>query len=143
MLVEDAVQEIFISIWKKKASIRIERSILFYLIRSLRRRILKENTPYLLDEDPEELQNSASIFLSADLSAESQIVEAEMVSEKNTALKEAIALLSKRQQELIHLRYFQSLSNNEISRIMEINMNSLYKLASATIKKLRENIHLS
>lgn len=143
MLVEDAVQEIFISIWKNKASIRIERSILFYFIRSLRRRILKENSPYILDVDPEELQNSASIFLSADLSTENQIVEAETVFEKNTALKEAIALLSKRQQELIHLRYFQNLSNNEISRIMEINMNSLYKLASATIKKLRENIHLS
>lgn len=138
MLIEDSIQEIFISIWKNKAGIQIESSILFYLIRSLRRRILKENKLFVHTQDPRELQNTYTTLLSA----ESRMVEAETVKERSKELQKAIGLLSLRQKEVIHLRYFQGLSYEEIGRAMDININSLYKLVSATIKKLRENIQL-
>jgi RNA polymerase sigma factor (sigma-70 family) len=139
MLLDDSIQEVFITIWKNKASIHIERSILFYFIRSLRRRILKDQTLFLVSEDPEDLQNSYTTLLSV----ESRIVEAETLHERSKDLKKAINLLSKRQKEALHLRYFQDLSYEEIGRIMDLNTNSLYKLVSATIKKLRENIRIS
>lgn len=138
MLIEDSIQELFILIWKNRATIQIERSILFYLIRSLRRRILKENQLSIHTEDPHELPNKFVSFASA----ENSIVETETLHERRKELKKAIGLLSLRQKEVIHLRYFQSLSYEEISQIMDININSLYKLVSATIKKLRENIQL-
>lgn len=79
MLVEDSIQDVYITIWKKKASLQIEYSILFYFIRALRRRILKESSPFLSSQEPEELQD----IYSTPLNAESRLVEAEVVHERS------------------------------------------------------------
>lgn len=139
MLIEDAIQEMFSTFWKKKTTIQIERSIFFYFIRSLRRRILKENASFPPTEDPHELQNTYTSLLSA----ESQLIAAETVQERSINLQKALNLLSERQKEVIHLRYFQNLSYDEIGSIMDISTSSLYKLVSVAIKKLRQNIRLS
>jgi RNA polymerase sigma factor (sigma-70 family) len=54
-------------------------------------------------------------------------------------MRQALAGLSKRQQEAIYLRYYFDADIDEVSEIMSVNRQSVYNLLHDALKKLKKS----
>ena len=136
-LLEDCIQEVFITLWKSRKNITIEHSVKHYLLLSLRRLLLrklkaqkKSNTT---SSNMEELDR-----FEVDISVETAWISQEISKGNSKKLKQAIDQLSKREKEAIYLRYYEGFTYDEIAPIMGISIRAVYKVVHSGIKKLRK-----
>ena len=69
------------------------------------------------------------------------IIEKQISEEKAEKLRKTLSLLSKRQKEIIYLKYYQYLDHGQIAELMNISRQSVYNLLHETIHKLRSLWH--
>ncbi|GAB2775582.1 sigma-70 family RNA polymerase sigma factor [Rhabdobacter roseus] len=133
--VRDSIQEIFLDIWARRALLKQVRSVHFYLIKALRNRLLYERrqqkTVNLSADWPE-----GEAFVS-ELTIEHDLINTEEVRLRAQKLETLLNSLPPRQREIIHLRFFQDLTHDEIAEIMALNRQSVYNLLHETLRKLR------
>lgn len=113
-LVKDAVQELFIEIRKTRSRLGDTNNIKFYLFKSLKRRVLKEQKSgfyKLLD-----LKNDYSF--SVEFSHEQLIIDRQLSQEMVQKLNKSIQQLPPRKREIIYYFYYENLSYQEIKEIM-------------------------
>jgi RNA polymerase sigma-70 factor (ECF subfamily) len=135
-MVEDAIQDVFVDIWRLHETITPCRSIKAYLYASLRRRILKEDQKKLsLDFVWNEMHL-------ATLSGESILIEKEVHDEQLKKLKANLSNLSPRQYEAITLRFYDQLSYAEIGSLMNVNEQSVRNIIQRGIEHLRQSSKL-
>lgn len=132
-LVADAVQELFTYLWNRRSYIGDTPSVKFYLIKALRSVIIKE-----LNKTSRNNQLMVEPDLDSHRSREFEIIHNE--EEEATKLKMKLALggLSKREQEILYLKYFAGATNEEIAELLDINYQSVKNTSFAAIKKLRK-----
>lgn len=134
-LIKDSIQDLFLHLWRSRTKLSNTDSIRFYLYRSLRNRIVRNS------EINNHIKiNSADLFenIIGELSFEDDIIADEHLSEQHQRLKRAIQQLSKRQQEIIQLRYYHDFSLDEIAEMMNIHNQSVRNLLHRTITELRQ-----
>ena len=137
-IVEDAVQDVFIDIWRLRNNLTENiTSIKFYLYRALRRRInigqdkfpVTEEITFIDDHEvPANGTNSETIFIEG---------ESKNILEKR--LQGLIAKLPERQVEALTLRYFDDFSIEEIAQIMGVNDKSVRNFIYKALTSLRQN----
>ncbi|NJN26627.1 MAG: sigma-70 family RNA polymerase sigma factor [Cyclobacteriaceae bacterium] len=130
-IIKDSIQDVFQGIWEKKENIQINSSIKQYLMTAFRHDLI-----YKIKKEQKsgtELQSS-----NFELSVESTIIDSEDRMSKNVQLNDALLKLTNRQKEIVFLKYYENLSYDEISSIMDLNKNSLYKLLSGAIQRLKD-----
>lgn len=132
-LLQDAIQDLFIDLWRLRATLADTTSVKFYLFRSLRRRIhlavgkcQTEQTlpPYDLAEPV--------------CSAEDELIQQEKAVIDHVTLQHHMTLLPVRQYEAIQLRFFDGFSWADSARIMQIDEQSVRNLVQRAITKLRQ-----
>ena len=126
---EDCIQELFIELWQSKSRVPVT-SIRAYLLKSLKYKILKTYRQRRLLP----IGDSQAIF---EWSHEDRLIAGERDAEKSRKVLNALDQLSNRQKEIIYLKYFQNLSYEEISEIMNINYQVARNLLYQAIKSLR------
>ncbi len=135
-LIHDCIHDVFIDLYKYRATLKATNNIKLYLFVSLRRKlfkILSEKGKFVsLDEEGP----SFSYYLS---SAAETDAEAELQTLKLNWLEEAMRKLSSRQKEAIYLRFVKGLSYEELSEILQINYQSARNLVFRGIESLRES----
>lgn len=129
-LVKDTLQDFFVDLWQKRNNRTAVQHVRSYLIKSFRNRLLRaiekanKNRNYsfeeLLLDLPETAQDKAALV-------------------RRKLLKEQVQNLPKRQREVVHLRYFQNLKNDEIAEILNINYQSVSNLLHRALEKLKFN----
>lgn len=132
-VVKDAVQELFIGLWKNKQNLSDTDSIKFYLFRSLRRKLhrikkSKVNSFLQLSENDDAICPPHEFFMVAE----------QTMFEQRERLMKMLDNLTSKQQEAIFLRYFEELSYDKIAGIMEMNKQSVYNLIHKGICQLRK-----
>lgn len=133
-VVEDAIQDVFIAIWRRKEHLGEIQNLKFYLLRALRHQIIRNSTHDLLEESSD-IDHFLDYLVT--ISAEQQIIDTESTSDRLIRCKEAIANLSPRQQEVIHLRFYQGLSLDETALLMSLSKQSVSNLLFRTYAVLR------
>ena len=91
-----------------------------------------ENRRHLSGNEPEEYQ------FSADLAIEDIIVNAELSEEQSQNLQKAFEELSKRQREVLYLKYYQEVPYEEICEMMDISYQSVRNLVSNALRAMRK-----
>lgn len=138
--VKDCLQDLFHDLWSERMHLSLDiKNVKYYLLSSLRRRLLRsiqKDKRYQI----EELDNTFNIKVI--LPRENDLVMEEIYKEKTTRIQKAIASLSRRQQEVIYLRFYQGLSNLEIAEIMSVKVESVYNLFSKAISLLQKMLLL-
>ncbi len=76
-----------------------------------------------------------------EFSIEKITLEKQISEEKGLKLRKTLSLLSKRQKEIIYLKYYQHLDHGQIAELMNINRQSVYNLLHEAIQKLRSLWH--
>lgn len=137
-LVKDMIQELFLNLWNKRNEISEAISVKSYLCASLRRALLRKIKRQRNRSRRE--YDYISTYTEETLNAEELIYEAETECQKKQQLMEALLYLSDRQKEAVYLKFFDGLSNNEISEVMDVNKQSVYNHISKAIQKMQNHI---
>jgi RNA polymerase sigma factor (sigma-70 family) len=133
-LIKDCIQEVFISLWQRRETSSSILSPKFYFIRAIKNKVLKslhkKNRTAFVD-----LQDGYDFF--HEFSIERVIIEKQISEEKAQKLRKTLILLSKRQKEIIYLKYYQYLDHGQIAELMNISRQSVYNLLHESINNLR------
>ena len=132
--IEDAIQDLFIELWKGRANLSPTTSIQFYLFRALRNKLSRryQTPPEGNIEDELDHEN----LLSA--SFETLWIAQEEANARLETLHRAINQLSPRQQEAIDLRYYRHFDSREVAELMGINDQSVRNLLHTALRTLKQ-----
>jgi len=136
-LIEDCVQDLFIELWRNREGLSSTDSILRYLLVALRRKVIRQldkSKKRVSETEPTELDFDAEIAIDQKLIAE------ELSTERAAQLQSAMKNLSKRQKEVIYLKYITGMDYEDISEIMNLNYQSARNLVSAALRALKKQM---
>lgn len=136
--VKDCIQDLFLELWAKRATLGDTGFIKFYLLKSLRRKIHRESLRHHWMTEGDELDFESELV--GEVSIEQQIIEIETNEEMLKALNQQITLLTKRQQEIIYLRFFENMDNEAIAQVMSISRQAVANLLYRTIQDLKSRM---
>ncbi|HWK05921.1 MAG TPA: sigma-70 family RNA polymerase sigma factor [Puia sp.] len=130
-LLEDCIQELFIELWLAKSRAPV-LSVKAYLLKSLKYKLLKA-----FRKNGKTLSLSDNGDIAFEWSPETVLILQQEDAEKKRRVQEALGHLSNRQKEIIYLKYYQNLSYEEVSEIMNINYQVARNLLYQAIKSLK------
>lgn len=135
--VADHIQDLFIDLWKYKENLTTIQNMKYYLLRSLRNRIVKEanqNKNFVCERETNLVQTQI------ELPIEHIIIEEQTQLQEDRKIKSAFMTLSSRQKEVIKLLYYEKFSYEEVAGIMALNLRSTYTLAWKALSALRNEL---
>ncbi|WP_159636055.1 RNA polymerase sigma factor [Sphingobacterium composti Ten et al. 2007 non Yoo et al. 2007] len=135
-LAAEAVDDVFVYIWDKRATLSRVENVEAYLITSIRRRILR-----LLNKKKKAdiaLKNSFTLNDWFDEGYESFIIQMQTDELLKKRLKIALDKLTYRQKQLIYLKFFEENSYEEIAQKTNQTIKTAYNTIYDALKILRK-----
>jgi RNA polymerase sigma factor (sigma-70 family) len=134
-LVKDCIHDVFVKLFEKEDISKIE-NIKYYLLRSLKNRLLDE----LSRVQPENIDEAifSYLYVATD--------ESQLMDDNETALltgkyiEKVFENLTGRQKEAVYLYYIEELSYDEICQLLGMNYQSVRNLIHRALTKLRESL---
>ena len=125
-LIKDCIQEVFISLWQRRETVGAILSPKYYFLRAIKNKVLKSLDKSIRKVTSGYLQEDYDFF--HEFSIERVIIEKQISEEKAEKVRKALSLLSKRQIEIIYLKYYQYLDHGQIAELMKISRQTVYNL---------------
>lgn len=132
----DCIHDVFTELWAKKERLSVPDSVRYYLLRSLKNRIL-----HLIQRQQGPQRPVAQLDfddLWAEPSAEDLLAEREETQHREARVQKLVAQLPPRQQEALRLRFVEELDYGQIAELLAINRQSAQNLVFRAVEKLRE-----
>ena len=134
-LVKDCIQDVFIRLYQNRAQLASVKNIKVYLLVALKNALIdafKKQQVY------QKFMDSYEVEEQTEAPEEERIIEqeTEMAVQNLTAKYQSI--LTKRQQEIIHYRFVEDLSIEEIANLLNINYQSVANSIQKSLKKIRK-----
>ena len=134
-LTEDCLQDLFLTILETRERLGRTDSIKFYLMRSLRREIVRKLTnEQRFNHDLDTLDFSIEFYY------EPTWLDRQISREQSSLLLKELSQLPARQKEALFLKYFDNLSYDEIAGVMGIEQTSVYKIVYKAIASLQKRM---
>lgn len=139
--IKDCIQELFLDIIRRIHKLGDTDHIMFYLLASLRRKILRKiqyENVFRYDHNHLYLQN----LQLADPAAEEKILHIDQQAANKQLIRSLIDQLPPREKEAVLLRFYFRMEYPEMATIMKLNVQSVRNLIYRAIKNLREKARL-
>lgn len=133
-LIKDCIQDLFLTLWKNRATIGLTASVRNYLLKAMRRRLQEA----LVKVGCHYADSLEFLAMQPSPSPEADQVQQEDQAVLNQKIVQAFASLSRRQQEIIYLRFYLEADTMEIAHIMGLNRQSVYNLLKSALGRLKE-----
>ncbi|UZR97305.1 RNA polymerase sigma factor [Chondrinema litorale] len=138
-LIKDLIQDVFVELNEKKKRLGDVNNIKFYLFKSLKRKILALSKKKFLSKSPDFLNTIKSFAIT--IPHEEKIISTETEENRKNLLDEAYSKLSVRQREVLMYYFYEDMSYDEISELMDFSKNEhARKLVYRAVCKLKEEI---
>lgn len=134
-LIRDCLQEMYLELWERRAFLSETAFVKSYLFKALRHKIIKENVRLKRVTHVAEAEFNNE---EATVPIESIIIEGEELNHQKSKIKHIISSLSKRQQEIVYLRFYQNLEYDDIAHIMGLGRQSIANLIYRALKEIKE-----
>lgn len=138
-LVEDCIQNIFISVWERRFDLTHVNSPNVYLYVALRRNLLKD---LKRKKRGREFPQITQIGFNIMIGEEDIIIMRETEKVKKVELAKALNQLTDKQKEVIVLHYYNGMSFREIEDILSINRQSVKNLMYRAMESLRSKLNI-
>lgn len=137
-LIKDVIQDVLLLIWQKREKIDTNENVKLYLLKIVRNRLYKEL-------QKQQLRASEDYFdlLETTDSEEALIISIESTQSILAKLNLHLKNLPKRQQEVLFLKFYEDLSNDEIAEVMHINRQSVANLLHNGLRLLKNRVFLT
>lgn len=136
--VEDAIQDMFITLWRTRTNLSSVDNIKYYLFRSLRRELHRLSNR----QKRFEKVDMDTLLASYDLPMEANVPGAGDEDELARKLAGILKKLPKRQYEAILLRYYENFGIPEIATLMGISEKTVRNTLFNALTQLRQNTPL-
>lgn len=135
---KDIVQDLFIEMWNSRDKISEQVAIRFYLCRSLRYKLIRSDYQYHVATDKQDryLHN----ITRSEATAEERMIDSEINDSRSILLDNAIKKLSRRQQEIITLRFYMGFTNAQIAEMMHMKYQSVSNLLYSALGRIKETL---
>lgn len=133
-LVKDCIQDLFVRIYFKRNSLGQTDNIKYYLFGALRNTIINALKKELASSSDVKLSDTAE-YGRDDSSPEFEIREEELAMQQD--MDRLMKHLTTRQRQVMHYRYIDNLSLNEISDIMNMSYQAVLNTIQRAIKRIR------
>ncbi|MFN8348759.1 MAG: sigma-70 family RNA polymerase sigma factor [Spirosomataceae bacterium] len=135
--IEDAIQDLFIRLWRTRDRLSPVDNIKFYLFHSLRRDIRrineKEKSLEKIDFDSFLVTNNHPVY---------EVSPEDTEKELTRKLTAVLQNLPKRQLEAITLRYYENFSIPEIASLMDVSEKTVRNTLHNSLTLLRKSANL-
>lgn len=134
-LVKDCIQDLFLTLWMNRLSISETSFVKYYLLKSLRHNLTRAISRSRYFNHPGE-GHFENLF-NGTQPLEADLIREEHLAELAKKMRKVLAALTRRQQEVIYLRFYMDADVEEIAEIMGLNRQSVYNLLHDALRKLR------
>lgn len=130
----DCIHDLFASLWDRRRFLADTDKIRPYLLKSLRNRLLKEI----------ERTNPLTPFetwhenLDAEEGIENRLISTETDERRRRQIGTVLHSLTPRQREIIHLKFFENLSHEQIAGVLDISRPAVANLLSQALRLFRD-----
>ncbi len=133
-MVKDAIQDLFLKLWKNRNNLNPIQSIKPYLLKSLRHHVLDSlelrKSWQRIDTEYESTQITYS--------HEDFLINHQMDVEIHQQVINTLNKLTVRQREAIYLRFFENLDFDTVAQIMEMNVQSVRNTIHRATQLMRD-----
>ena len=140
-LLKDNIQDLFIELWNCRENLAEADCVKFYLFKALRYKLIRaekrRQSQTIVSSDSSNAEGAYNRF---EISVETKMIDKEMLDLQINTLRKAIAALSKRQQEVIQLKFYQGFSNEQIADLMQMNYQSVSNLVYTSLCRIKNNL---
>lgn len=133
--VKDTIQDLFLYIWAHRTTLSSDIAVRPYLMASLRRMMHRSSSKKSLINNNEE---DSTFEFEVEFSVEQKYIRQESTMLLVKKIKKNLEELPSRQKEVIYLKFYQNLSREQISEVMEITPQTVSNLLQIAIKQLRK-----
>ena len=134
--VQDCIQEVFIDLWKYHKNLQKADNVKLYLFRSLSHKMFREDKKDRKWKKEDIGNHLESCFFIESKETELIVEQGEELIQRRLAA--ALQELPLRQKEVIQYLFFENFSYEEVSRLMGINLRSVYTLAWKAVSNLKK-----
>lgn len=136
--VKDAIQDLFIELWRSRENLAPVKYVGAYLFKSIRYKLVRKRKLTLLYQGEEKLSD----LVADDISAETAILLREEETLTIQKLSTAVKELSLRQQEAVTLKFYHGFTNDQIAEIMGVHYQSATNILHRALLSLRQHFNL-
>ncbi|MDR1743364.1 MAG: sigma-70 family RNA polymerase sigma factor [Dysgonamonadaceae bacterium] len=138
-LVEDVIHDLFLDIYRRKENLDGIGNMKRYLFSAFRYKIYSQlKNKYLFEAFDSD--DCTELLYESDTLEQMEALEKE--NEQRQLVDRLLSQLNPHQREVIHLRFIEKLSFDEIADVMHINRQSVQNLFGRAINKLRKKFAL-
>lgn len=135
-LTKDCIQEMFLEIWNTRKTINPEvQNVRTYLCTWLRRKISRTQSR---SQNEKFLKESSTGFEYQEKSYLELLIAFQETEAKKEKLSKALNSLTKKQMEVVRMKYFENLSYKAISEKTLLSPRTVYNIIYVSICRLRE-----
>ena len=133
-IVEDSIHDLFLELWARKDHLHITRSLKLYLLKGLKRKIIQVISS--------QRQTDSMVYgTETEKPHEFFLIQQQNASDIQHRLAKALGKLTDHQREVIFLKFYAAMDHQEISEVMQLNIQSVHNLVHRTIKVLRKELN--
>ena len=139
---KDMVHDLFMELWNSRDKVSEEVAIRFYLCRSLKYKLIRANYQYRAASGKQDRylhDNDHQV----ESTVEERIIDSEINDSRIILLNKAIKKLSRRQQEIITLRFYMGFTNAQIAELMHMKYQSVSNLLYSALGRIKETLETS
>jgi RNA polymerase sigma factor (sigma-70 family) len=136
--VQDCTQEVFIDLWKYHKTLQPANNVKVYLFKSLSRKINKETNKEKKWKKEQVKESNTPGYCTECI--ESNIINTQQEADLQEKIAKGLQNLPARQKEVILYLFFEDFSYEEVSKMMGINLRSVYTLAWKAISTLKKHV---
>ena len=138
-LIKDCIQDLFLELWYRRTRLTDTSFVTVYLICALRNNLLRKLKLNNRVDDSADIAVSCEAFTD-NLTVETMLISSESMSQKEREIRNAINRLPARQQEVIFLKFYEGLSNDEIAKVMGIERQTVSNFIYRAIGQLKNDL---
>lgn len=128
-IAEDIVQNIFISLWKRKASLQIDQPVAHYIKRAVKFAV----AAYIRDQSRKETIPLSSLEDAIHADADAPLLHRELLHK----LMRFIGQLPDQNRKVYHMRFNHALDNPQIATLLGISEKTVRNQLSLALSKIR------
>ena len=134
-ITKDTIHELFLEIWKRRRELPEVRHVGYYLKTILKRKINKE----IPKEQARRLDGREESHLSGvEYSYEDLLIRSQSKEEMQQKVRTAILSLSKKQQEVVRMKFFDNKNYEEIASLTATTPRTIYNQVYESLRILRK-----
>ena len=132
--IKDNIHDFFLNLWERRSRLNETERVKFYLLKAFRHQIFKakRRNTWVGEEAFDDVELHTG-------SLEQTMIAEETITLQYTRLQELLAQLTPRQQEVLHLKFYDNLTYEEIAEVLHISRPAVYNISSAALRELRQS----